>query len=147
MIRSICDSVTITERVSNVAYRLQLPPESRVHPVFHVSLLRQAHGNPTTILLLVTNNEDDGVPIPAHILNHRHHNNQLQVLVSWKNKGLEDATWEPYEAFRYRSPEVCHQSNYPNLSSSSFPCSVEIGHLKVSCIMDSLFSQRAEGLL
>ncbi|KAL4555335.1 hypothetical protein LXL04_037953 [Taraxacum kok-saghyz] len=40
------------ERIGSVAHHLELPPESRVHPVFHVSLLRQAFGDsaPTPLL-------------------------------------------------------------------------------------------------
>lgn len=32
----------IIDKVNNVAYKLQLPPQATVHPVFHVSQLRQA---------------------------------------------------------------------------------------------------------
>ncbi|XP_058741648.1 uncharacterized protein LOC131614035 [Vicia villosa] len=47
----------IVKRVGEVAYLLDLPSSSRIHPVVHVSLLRHYHGTyPTT----------DFCPIPAH---------------------------------------------------------------------------------
>ena len=40
----------ILERVGEVAYRLALPPSlSAVHPVFHVSMLRKYHGDPSHV--------------------------------------------------------------------------------------------------
>ena len=37
--------------MGDVAYRLALPPSlSAVHPVFHVSMLRKYHGDPSHVL-------------------------------------------------------------------------------------------------
>ena len=40
----------VVERVGEVAYRLALPVTSRVHPVFHVSLLRKVLGQAHEVL-------------------------------------------------------------------------------------------------
>ncbi|KAK5794104.1 hypothetical protein PVK06_035306 [Gossypium arboreum] len=41
----------ILKRVGPVAYQLELPPElDQIHDVFHVSMLRRYHSNPTHII-------------------------------------------------------------------------------------------------
>lgn len=97
----------ITAKIGKVAYRLALPLGSRIHPVFHVSLLRPCYGDPhshTTPLPLHTH-DDNPVLQPAAILRFRpsgppdsgHH----QVLVSWEGCDSSEATWENLTTFNY----------------------------------------------
>ena len=41
LIRKYEGSFPIKKRVGNVAYRVQLPPTVKYHPVFHVSMLKR----------------------------------------------------------------------------------------------------------
>lgn len=91
----------ILERIGKVAYRLELPPESLIHPVFHVSLLRPCYGesSPSVLTLPKMFIEDLLVMEPEAILDHRNatiNNNIMpKVLLKWKNHDISEATWEP----------------------------------------------------
>lgn len=69
-----------------MAYKLELPSESKVHLVFHVSLLKEKLGTqvvaqPQLPLVLEANGE---VTVrPQAILEHRKRKNQMEVLVHW----------------------------------------------------------------
>ncbi|KAF7844751.1 Ty3/gypsy retrotransposon protein [Senna tora] len=63
----------VLRRVGNVAYELKLPPSSKVHPIFHVSLLRPAYGvasSPTPPSLPLNSDWEFNV-FPARVLGHR----------------------------------------------------------------------------
>ncbi|KAD4384249.1 hypothetical protein E3N88_24417 [Mikania micrantha] len=100
----------ITKKVGPVAYELALPEDSRIHPVFHVSMLKPARGAvPTTPVspLPITNDWEVDLQ-PAKILSHRwrpvHTSTVLELLVSWATRPLEEATWEDYDLFAEQFP-------------------------------------------
>ncbi|OMO81561.1 reverse transcriptase [Corchorus capsularis] len=90
----------IIKRVGTVAYELKLPADSRIHPVFHVSLLKAYRGNldinPTPLPALAI--EDQPVLEPEVVLKTREvkyqDQNLPQILVKWKNLPEAEATWE-----------------------------------------------------
>lgn len=90
----------IIARIGAVAYRLQLPAGSRVHPVFHTSLLKKAVGNYSVESELPDQLDGEELPQvqPISVLAHRNILRQgasvPQVLVHWQGKSAEEATWE-----------------------------------------------------
>ncbi|KAH6778749.1 hypothetical protein C2S52_009986 [Perilla frutescens var. hirtella] len=85
-------------RVGSSAYRLQLPAGSRIHPVFHVSLLKPAIGG---VIAAPTLPEEllavDPPFLPAQVMQRRQiirdGSSVPQVLVQWQGLSEEDRTW------------------------------------------------------
>ena len=101
----------ITERIGAVAYRLKLPEDAKIHPVFHVSCLKPKLGEHESPQIQLPNTTEDRViqAQPQAILDRRivmrRRHPSTEVLVHWNNLPLEDATWEPYEELKTRFPE------------------------------------------
>jgi hypothetical protein len=88
----------ITAKVGPVAYKLRLPRNIRVHPVFHVSQLEPAPPDPFKRVVpppppVIT--DDTAEYEVEEILNHRKRRGILQFLVKWKGYPSDDSTWEP----------------------------------------------------
>ncbi|PKA46234.1 hypothetical protein AXF42_Ash021655 [Apostasia shenzhenica] len=94
----------ITERIGKVAYRLKLPEGAKIHPVFHVSLLKQKIGTPLQegIVPAFFNEQGQPMAFPEEILERRTvlRGRRLirQLLVRWSFSNPEEATWEDEEA-------------------------------------------------
>jgi hypothetical protein len=90
----------IVERVGAVAYKLKLPEGSKVHPVFHVSLLKKAVGEYQDDEELPDMLEGEQIEIyePENVLASRKVQQKgesiQQFLIKWKGKTAEEATWE-----------------------------------------------------
>ena len=87
----------VLESVGTHAYRLDLPPRMRYHPVFHVNLLRPASNDPVP-------GQVQPPPPPIEVDNHDEWQvedildrtaDNSRFLVQWV--GYEEPTWEPYE--------------------------------------------------
>jgi hypothetical protein len=84
--------------VNEVAFELELPPSSKVHPVFHVSKLKPCHGTTMPTLELPPEAEGNQPMIkPLAVLDWKHDAENHMVLIQWQDLYPEDATWEPYE--------------------------------------------------
>jgi len=90
----------VTEKIGLVVYHLQLPEESKIHPIFHVYLLKIHHGPPPIT--------DDPLP-PAQVDNHpvveplsfldwkwnsSANPPSRMVLVQWHGLAPENTSWE-----------------------------------------------------
>lgn len=100
----------IEERVGKVAYRLELPTTSRVHPVFHVSQLKKAVGHAKVHRQLPQVNDQGTFDLrPLRKLDSRSlvkdHKVLYQVLVQWKGCSVDEATWEDEELPKANFPD------------------------------------------
>ncbi|XP_076939002.1 uncharacterized protein LOC143607440 [Bidens hawaiensis] len=93
----------VKRAVGPMTYVLELPSGAKIHLVFHVSMLKPAHGSFSS---------DSIAPLPitkvweidihlASIIDHRWVTEAghpvLELLVSWNQRPLEEATWEMYD--------------------------------------------------
>ena len=91
----------VTESLPGDTYRLQLPLNFRVHPIFHVSLLKKYHESPRDFkgrLPLPTPLIYDSVAAEwvygvDKILAHRDRHRKREYLVKWTNLPESQATW------------------------------------------------------
>ena len=100
----------IIRRVGSVAYELELPTSAKIHPIFHVSLLRPAYGQqtPFTPPPLPINSDGELTLSPSKILGHRWIKEggvpTLELLVQWDECPLEEASWENYDLLAGQFP-------------------------------------------
>ena len=91
----------IIGKINDVAFRLELPPQLRIHSVFHSSLLEPYQES--TILGRITQPpppielEDGPEYEVAAILDYKIVRNKLYYLVDWLRYSPSERTWEPIE--------------------------------------------------
>ena len=91
----------VEKQTSKVNYRLKLPAKARIHPNFHVSLLKPAPKNAP--VQTEWNMEEEKEYDVKKILDSRKINGKDHYLVKWLRYGNKENLWEPIENF---SPEA-----------------------------------------
>lgn len=93
----------ISEKIGVVSYHLDLPPTSKIHNVFHYSLLKPHQGPLVHVIDPLPPNSYDKHPLikPLAILDSKWDNATspptLLVLVQWCGLAPEDTTWEKWD--------------------------------------------------
>nr|GEV79532.1 hypothetical protein [Tanacetum cinerariifolium] len=81
----------------------QRPSDARIHPVFYVLMLKPAHGSfdDTKINPLPVTEDWEADLQPDFFILHgwvsEAGNLVLELLISWSNRPIEEATWESYD--------------------------------------------------
>jgi hypothetical protein len=101
----------IVEKIGEVAYKLLLPDSSKIHPVFHVSLLKKAVGDyevqGTLPKELEVTAEEDHYPeqvIGSRLIT-KGGLTVPQSLIKWRGGTLDDVTWEDNDFLQGQFPD------------------------------------------
>nr|GEV06803.1 hypothetical protein [Tanacetum cinerariifolium] len=99
----------VAERIGELAYRIELPSSSQIHPAFHISQLKKCHGKDHSVRVLPQLREDgllENKPMAILERRLRKVNNKpvMFVLIQWTNKPVEEASWEIYDDLITRFP-------------------------------------------
>ncbi|MCI16526.1 hypothetical protein A2U01_0037670, partial [Trifolium medium] len=102
----------IIDCVGKVAYKLKLPDNAKIHPVFHVSQLKPFKGTTDEQYLPLPLTMADIGPIiqPAAVLQARTimqgTQKVHQILVQWEQNSKEEATWENLHDLQLKFPTL-----------------------------------------
>jgi hypothetical protein len=112
----------IARKVSPVAFKLKLPDHYRIHPVFHVSLLKAYEKGEGKIEVppaeWISGRQYYEVEL---ILDSRVRRKKREYLVKWKGFPFYDSTWEPSEHLHLASVAVKEFEDSRKSRESSSP--------------------------
>ena len=90
----------VLENIGTMAYKLELPDSSRVHPIFHVSCLKKVIGDKLLVQTILLELDEEGKIIlePEAVKETRtrqlRNRSIYEYLINWKNLPTEYSTWE-----------------------------------------------------
>ena len=89
----------VLQKIGTMAYKLELPAASQVHPVFHVSCLNKVIRDKVLVQTILPELDEEGKIILEPEAVKETGTRQLQnrsiskYLIKWKNLPIEDSTW------------------------------------------------------
>ena len=96
----------VLRRIGEVAYQLELPEHSRIHDVFHISLLKPFKGDPPSRMpSLPPFKNGNVISQPQFIVRSRINRGAVDVLVEWAHLPVAEATGIPLTVFQETYPE------------------------------------------
>ena len=97
----------VVEKISDVAYKIQLPGNFNIHDVFHVSRLRPHHDPDGVFPARKTNQAAPAIDaaekeyeVEAILDDRDSPQGDKEFLVKWKGFPTSDNSWEPIENYR-----------------------------------------------
>ncbi|XP_069146945.1 uncharacterized protein [Solanum lycopersicum] len=108
----------IVERIGEVAYQLALQPGLlSVHPVFHISMLKKYHQGGDHVIqwdaVLLDQDltfQEEPITILDRKIRKLRSKEITSVKVQWKNRPVEEATWETESDMRSKYPHLFERS-------------------------------------
>jgi len=103
---------TVLQRIGNVAYKLDLPPSAKIHPVVHVSQLKKHIPAATSVCpdLTTISTNPKALLVPEKFLDsklvQRGSSAATLLLVHWSFLPPELATWEELQDLTRRFPDA-----------------------------------------
>jgi hypothetical protein len=73
----------VVKRIGPVAYQLALPPQAKIHDVFHVSVLKKWVGDGVPVQDHLPTLHEDSQLLPQAIIDQRSHQGVPEVMVHW----------------------------------------------------------------
>ena len=100
----------ITKLIGKVSYRLHLPDQWRIHPIFHATLLRpyketDQHGPNFPHPIPDVHPEKEAEYEVERIMNHRKRGRTYHYLIRWKEYTPDNNSWES-EPNLANSPDI-----------------------------------------
>lgn len=97
----------VLEKIGSMAYRLELPTSSKIHPVFQVSQLKPVLGfcHMVMPLLKTLSAEEEVVLSPEEVLEARYDSEGYEdVLVKWRGLPVTEQSWMRVTDFAHQFP-------------------------------------------